>query len=259
MHSVAETFIAPNKQLSAFERLELYNRQYWYRLLDALAVDFPALREVVGPERFEALSIAYLKDHPSRSFSLRNLGSSLVRWMAEHPNQSGRRHRLALDVARIEWAFVEAFDNAEHKPLSIEQIQSLSGESCLTLQPYVQLLALDHAAIDLVLALHKRERRDPSEAGVRHEELTDASGEKLPRVSHRPIWVVAHRIENSVYYRDLIREEFLTLRAIQQGLTLGEALEAGFVGTRKPLSRWPKMVQHWFADWAEFGWICERS
>jgi hypothetical protein len=40
----------------------------------------------------------------------------------------------------------------------------------------VQLLALDHAAIDLVLALHKRERRDPSEAGVRHEELTDASG-----------------------------------------------------------------------------------
>ena len=123
----------------------------------------------------------------------------------------------------------------------------------------VRLLALDHAAIDLVLALHKREKHDSSEAGVRHEASSDASAEKLPRVSRRPTWVVAHRVENSVYYRDLMREEFLTLTAIQQGLPLGEALEAGFAGTRKPASRWPKLVQQWFADWAEFGWICENS
>ena len=62
MHAVAETFIAPNNRLTAFERLELYNRQYWYRLLDALADDFPALRAVLSPARFESLSIAYLKD-----------------------------------------------------------------------------------------------------------------------------------------------------------------------------------------------------
>jgi hypothetical protein len=258
MHAVAESFIAPNSRLSAFERLELYNRQYWYRLLDALVDDFPALRAVVGPRRFEALSIAYLGDHPSRSFSLRNLGSSLVGWMAEHSEYSGRRHWLALDVARIEWAFVEAFDNAQSKPLSTEQTRALSGESRLALQPHVRLLALDHPAVDLVLALHSRQRRDSSEAGVRHEDSGDVSATKLPRVSRRPDWVVAHRFENSVYYRSLAREEFLTLTAIQDGLPLGQALEAGFVGTRKPLSRWPKMVEQWFANWAEFGWICER-
>ncbi len=131
MHAVAEAFIAPNNRLTAFERLELYNRQYWYRLLDALADDFPALRAVLGAPRFESLSIAYLKDHPSRSFSLRNLGSSLVQWMAEHPELTGRRHRLALDIARLEWAFVEAFDNAELKPLSMEQIRGLSGSPSL--------------------------------------------------------------------------------------------------------------------------------
>lgn len=259
MHSVAGTFIAPNKQLSAFERLELYNRQYWYRLLDALAEDFPALRAVVGPKRFEALSVAYLGAHPSRSFSLRNLGSSLVSWIESHPAFSGRRHRLVIDVARIEWAFVEAFDNAEHKPLSMEQIRYLNGESRLALQPHVQLLALDHAVIDLVLALHKREKRNSSEAGVWHENSSDASGEKLPRVSRRPSWVVAHRVENSVYYRKVFREEFVTLKSIQDGRPLGAALEAGFIGSRKPQSRWAKMVEQWFADWAEFGWICERS
>jgi len=227
-------------------------------LLDALVDDFPALRAVLGPQRFESFSIAYLNDHPSRSFSLRNLGSSLVEWMAAHPEHSGRRHRLALDIARLEWAFVEAFDNAEHKPLTVERIAALKGDSQLALQPHVRLLALDHPAVDLVLALHRRQRRDSSEAGVRHEELSDAPAEKLPRVSRRAAWVVAHRIDNSVYYRSLEREEFQTLTAIQSGQALGEALEAGFVGSRKPQSRWPKMVEQWFANWAEFGWICER-
>jgi len=258
MHAAAEAFIAPNNRLSAFERLELYNRQYWYRLLDALADDFPALRAVLGPRRFESFSIAYLQEHPSRSFSLRNLGSSLVEWMAEHVEHSGWRHRLALDIARIEWAFVEAFDNGERKPLTAEQIRVLSGESRFALQPHVRLLALDHPAVDLVLALHSRQKRDSSEAGVRHDESDEATAESLPRVSRRPTWVVAHRVENSVYYRDLMREEFLTLTAIQNGQSLREALEAGFAGSRKQQSRWPKMVEEWFANWAEFGWICGR-
>src|ERR1035438_3841938 len=80
MSEVAAAFIAPNSRLTPFERLEIYNRQYWYRLLDALAEDFPALRSVVGSRAFEALSIAYLTDNPSRSFTLRNLGSNLPQW-----------------------------------------------------------------------------------------------------------------------------------------------------------------------------------
>ncbi len=43
MAEVAETFIAPNSRLTAFERLEIYNRQYWFRVLGALAEDFPAV------------------------------------------------------------------------------------------------------------------------------------------------------------------------------------------------------------------------
>ena len=48
MTAVVESFIAPNSRLSAFERLEIYNRQYWFRVLGALEEDFPALRAVVG-------------------------------------------------------------------------------------------------------------------------------------------------------------------------------------------------------------------
>ena len=45
---IAARYIKPNDRLTSFERLEIYNRQYWYRLLGALAEDFPALRAVVG-------------------------------------------------------------------------------------------------------------------------------------------------------------------------------------------------------------------
>ena len=255
MRAVAASFIAPNSKLSSFERLEIYNRQYWYRVLGALAEDFPALRAVIGARAFDALSIAYLTAHPSRSFTLRNLGSKLDDWLAANPQLAGRRHRLAMDVVRIEWGFIEAFDNAEHAPLTIEQIATLDAGSRLALQPHLCLLALSYPADDLVLSLHKREKRQTSEAGVSHYE-DDESPVKLPRLRRRPTWVAAHRIENSVYYLRLKREEFLTLSAIRQGLSLADALETGFIGSRIPVSQRAGLIQKWFGSWAELGWIC---
>src|SRR5579872_1761974 len=77
MRKEAAEFIKPNDRLTSFERLELYNKQYWFRILGALAEDFPGLQAVVGERKFDALSKAYLKECPSQSFTLRNLGSQL--------------------------------------------------------------------------------------------------------------------------------------------------------------------------------------
>ena len=254
MEEVAASFIAPNSRLTAFERLEIYNRQYWFRVLSALSDDFLALSAVVGAQAFERISVAYLCAHPSRSFSLRNLGSHLTEWLAANPGYSGRRHRLAVDVARIEWAFVEAFDSAERAPLTIEQIATLDASSKLALQPHVRLLALEYPADELVLNLHTREKRQTSEAGVRHEDSNRPAA--IPQIRRRPTWVAAHRVDLAVYYRRLEREEFRTLDAIQQGIPLAEAIATGFADSRIPEARRAKYIQRWFATWAELGWIC---
>src|SRR5271163_1829726 len=128
MAEIAGEFIAPNSRLTAFERLEIYNRQYWFRLQSAFHEDFAGLRAVVGVERFEALMNAYLAAHPSRSFTLRNLGSKLVDWLTQNPQYAGRRQALALDVVRVEWACIEAFDNAEFAPLGVEEAASVGAE-----------------------------------------------------------------------------------------------------------------------------------
>lgn len=255
MSDVAATFIAPNSRLDAFERLEIYNRQYWFRILGALAEDFPALRAVLGSARFDALSVAYLTDHPSRSFTLRNLGSKLVEWLDAHPQFTGRRHALSVDVARIEWAFIESFDGPELTPLSLAQIAALGAESQLALQPHLQLLALQYPADTLVLSLHKHEKRQTSEAGIEHDE-PDEAPLKLPNLRRRSTWLAAHRVDLSVYYRRLEREEFLMLAAIRKGKPLFEALESAFAGSRIPEARRAARVQSWFNTWAQLGWIC---
>ena len=255
MARVAASFIAPNTRLSAFDRLEIYNRQYWFRVLGALAEDFPALRSVIGSRAFDAMSVAYLNAHPNRSFTLRNLGSRLSDWLIANPHFAGRRASLAVDVVRIEWAFIEAFDGAEHEPLTIEQIGTLDGSSHLALQPHLQLVELEYPVDDLVLNLHKQEKRQTTEAGLQHDDQDHAPA-KLPALRRKPTWLAAHRVDFSVYYLRLKRGEFHTLRAISAGRPLAEAIEAGITTARVPSARRPQLVRQWFTAWAELGWIC---
>jgi hypothetical protein len=258
MDEVAGEFIRPNSRLTAFERLEIYNRQYWFRLQGTFAEDFPALSAVVGVERFEALTNAYLAAHPSRSFSLRNLGSKLLDWLTANPEYAGSRAPLALDVVRVEWACVEAFDNAEFSPLALRDIADLGADPRLGLQPHVRLLALAYPADDLVLALHQKERRESSEAGTRSEQAEPVPHKQL-RLRKRPTWLAIHRVDLSVYYRRLSQPEYLTLSALRNGLTVQQALEAGFAGQRFAIQKRISLVQEWFANWAELGWICNAD
>jgi hypothetical protein len=66
-----------------------------------------------------------------------------------------------------------------------------------------------------------------------------------------------HRVDLSVYYRRIGREEFQTLDALRSGSPLGEALAAGFAGSRIPEHKRAECVQEWFGNWAELGWICQ--
>ncbi len=53
--AVAGEIAKPNDRLTSFERLEIYNRMYWFRVLDSLFDDCPGLRAVLGDKKFIAL------------------------------------------------------------------------------------------------------------------------------------------------------------------------------------------------------------
>src|SRR6476660_10569888 len=116
--AIAEEIVKPNDRLTSVERLEIYNRVYWFRLLSSLADDFPGLREVIGQEAFDKVLHGYLTEMPSVSFTLRDLGSRLEAWLRAHPESTSPHERMAMDMVRLEWADIEAFDALERPTLS---------------------------------------------------------------------------------------------------------------------------------------------
>src|SRR5882724_3973801 len=119
---IAESFIKPNDRLTSFERLEIYNRQYWFRLRDCFYKDYSGLRAILGDKKFGRLAGAYLAKFPSRSFTLRNLGSRLAKFLEAEPRWTAPNQKLALDMARLEWAHIEAFDSEAMPLLKLEDL-----------------------------------------------------------------------------------------------------------------------------------------
>ena len=112
MEGEAAAFIKPNDRLTSFERLEIYNRQYWFRLYSSFEDDFPGLQAVLGRRQFERVMRAYLVECPSTSYTLRDLGARLHEWLRRNEELTGSRSRLAQDVVELEWAHIEAYDAA---------------------------------------------------------------------------------------------------------------------------------------------------
>jgi hypothetical protein len=254
----ADTFIKPNDRLTSFERLEIYNRQYWFRLFSSFEEDFPGLKSIVGTRRFQRLMRAYLEAHPSRSFTLRNLGSSLVTWLRENPEYIEPHTESAIAMAALEWAHIEAFDNERRAPLTSEQIASISDNSHLTLQPYLRLIPASYAVDDALLAVRDATHAAGTTASnavsihlVRH------SRSRKPR--REQIYLAIHRHDDTVYYKRLAREDYLLLEALKRGETLGEAIEAAFIDSAIPESDRPAYIQSVFHYLMQMGWLCAPS
>lgn len=253
-NTLAESYIKPNDLLSSFDRLEIYNRQYWFRVIGAVAEDFPGLLAVLGEEKFDRLVLAYLKENPSTSFTLRNLGSKLPHWLEDHSEIAPRRHDLLVDVAKLEWAYIESFDGAIFSPLSELDISGLTAESHLFLQPHLQLLDLHYPVDKLILAVH----RETPAAGVASNAASEhkhKSLKRLPVMRRSAIHLVIHRFENEVYYRRIDREAFLLLSAIQAGATIGAAVEAAFNNNVLSATKQAEKIQEYFAHAAGLGWF----
>jgi hypothetical protein len=251
----ASSFIKPNDRLSSFERLEIYNRQYWFRLFSSFEEDFPGLKSIVGSKRFEKLMRAYLEAHPSRSFTLRNLGSSLVRWLEENPQYTAPLTANAIAMAALEWAHIEAFDNERRVPLAASEAAALDDGSHLELQPYLRLLEAPSAIDDALIAV-----RDASQgAGAQASNAVSIHLVRRTRsVKPSPgrIYLAVHRFEDSVYYKRLAREDYLLLRAFEQGSTLGAAIEAAFADSNLPEEERAAHLQSSFQYLMQMGWLC---
>ena len=257
LRAVANKIIKPNDRLTSFERLEIYNRQYWFRVLSGFAEDFPGLRAVLGTRAFDKVAEAYLKDCPSTSFTMRNIGSKLEPWLRQHPKFAGPRQQLALDMVRLEWAEINAFDGKHETPLSPADLaQANPAKLRLRLQPYITLLDLHYPVDDLLLAV----RQDAEDVSVASNAMSERHKTKRVKAfaNTKPsqIFLAVHRMGEEVYFRRLEREEFAILTFLRDGKSLHAAIDAGLRPSATPATERPLLIQKWFQTWSTLGWFC---
>jgi hypothetical protein len=256
MHDVAAEIIKPNDRLSSFERLEIYNRQYWFRVLASLDEDFRGLRAIIGPRRFEAMCKAYLIECPSESFTLRNLGSRLEWWLRSHPEHLQPRAGLALDMVRLEWAEIEAFDGAAEPVLVPGDVLASDPDPRFRLQPYVQLLSVHYAVDDLLVAIRKDDSDSEMASNAVSERGKRAHLRKVTRQKPQAIFLVVHRLDDSIYFKRIEPEAFKFLKALREGKSLSIAVTQAFEGQDIQENRLLTTVQGWFENWSSLGWFC---
>lgn len=258
---MVERIIKPNDRLTSVERLEIYNRVYWFRILSSLAEDFPGLRAVIGQRGFDKLLVAYLSELPSESFTLRNLGSRLEGWLPDHLEFVPKTERIALDMVRLEWADIDVFDSAELPKVSESDLGNLGEDPVFHLQPYLRLLDLAYPVDDLLLSIRRDQGDAEPESDVASNvvvmESTPRRHKRVPLPKRKKIYLAVHRQDNVVYFKRLQPEAFALLRALQQGKPLSTAIAESVNWSNQKVEYITVRLHDWFANWASLGWFCQ--
>lgn len=254
MKKVASSFIKPNDRLTSFERLEIYNRQYWYRIKDCFFEDYPGLQAILGEDRFERLALAYLRECPSESYTLRNLGGRLVKFLEANPRWTRPLQKPARDMARLEWAHIEAFDNPAKPRWEVDSLLGADPSAIrLTLQPHLTLLQLGYELDDFLIKLKHGDGLRSEASNAITKRRTKNQRRLKRQLRPKTIFVAVHRHEDSVYYKRLQPGQFRLLSSFQSGATVAEAFETLVKFSESDVSQ----IKNWFETWAALGWFCK--
>lgn len=185
-------------------RLNVYGTAYRLRLLEALEIDFPALRATMGEAGFAGMGRAYIDACPSRHFSIRWFGRRLPQFLAAAAPWR-RRPGLAA-AATFEWTLGEAFDAEDAPRLERDTLAALPPaawhELRLRLHPSVRLLELDRNAPAWWRAWRRGRKPLPP-----------------PAASPAPIACLIWRQDLSVHFRSVTAAEAAALHGIASGET----------------------------------------
>ncbi len=210
---------------------------------------------VIGRRKFDALTRAYLTDFPSRSFSLRNLGSQLEQWLLAHRSYIEPRAELALDMVRIEWAHIEAFDSATDPLLDADDLAGIHDGSQLHLQPYLRVLRLRYPVDDLIIEVRSESGSSDSSSNNASIARKHRKARHVAAMEAEEIYLAVHRHENSVYYKRLSREDYRLLSALMAGEPIGQAIDTAFEDSKIPEDDRAPFLQSAFRTWSSLGWF----
>jgi hypothetical protein len=223
--------ILPSKMLQPIQRVGIYHGMYMLRMIEALTVDYAAVAQFLGEHAFEHLVRDYVQQFPSRSYTFNRLGDSLPEYLAA---STWKRRTFLRDLAKLELAMTQVFDEAEAEPLPADAIASIAPEEVADARiipiPALRLIALDYDANEAFQAFRDEEPIKPR---------------------RKKTWLAIHRRDYGVYRMPLTREAYVFLESLAARQTIGSAIETFHLRFR----RFPDQSElfTWFRDWSAAG------
>lgn len=185
---------------SAITRLLVYKNAYFYRLLEALEVDFPKCRTFLGAENFNALMHAYLNFYPSKYYSVNLVGERLAEFIKYH--YLIEQKALLVELVEIEWLMLQLETAQNEKLLTLAELQTIPLENwaglSLSLPTSLQAKRLDFNTMAIWAAIDAQQ--------------------KIPQpglISDRTLWIFWRR-GFTIHYMSLNQQETLVFNALQQ-------------------------------------------
>jgi hypothetical protein len=126
----------------AKRRFDVYRNNVVVGMIEALRATFPAVDRLVGAAFFGAAAKAYLDTEPPRSPLLFRYGGTFGDFLDAFPPAASVPYLG--DVARLEWARLEAFHAEDRQPVAIEVLATVPeaevGKVTFDLHPSLQLI-----------------------------------------------------------------------------------------------------------------------
>lgn len=151
--------------VSGRERLAVYNRQYWFRLLTVMQTSWPLSARLLGMFHFNLHAQRFLLQHPPAHYDLafvtRGFDAYLAHTLHEEqidlgPRYAPLRRAVLLEAATLDAAFARVFqapaqprfDPREHTPHELVQRKLVSSAAYTRVTEHWPLADLRHALRD---------------------------------------------------------------------------------------------------------------
>ncbi|HEV8051714.1 MAG TPA: putative DNA-binding domain-containing protein [Parachlamydiaceae bacterium] len=248
MEEEASEHILPSPTLRPAQRIQIYNQQYWWRLLNTLHESFPFTMRLFGYFDFNRIiGIPYLMKCPPRHWSLALLGDRLSTWCLEDYHSPDSK--LISLAAELDWAYSESFTEQALPPLTAGMLASPDDmadifEKAVYLQPYIHLFEYDY---DLFSYRVEFLKQDPEYWLHNDFPVLDRS---------RPFYYVLFRTKtNDISWKEISLGEYLILSRFQKGASINSICE--WLEDQEPAlyESAAESLQIWFHEWAQREWL----
>ncbi len=240
-----EQVILPSNEMSSVDRLQIYARAYFGRLIECLRAQFPAVRAAVGNEAFDGLAYGFLVQNPSTNYSLDLLGHSFDAFLVAtrpprlDPSQEDQPDfaDFLIELAQLERIYSDVFNGRGpemSRSLEPADFDGLSADN------FAGCRLVPHACVRLLeFRFPVHEYASAIRQGI----------EATPPVA-RPVHLVVTRRNYVVRRFEVTREQFELLSSLCRQDTVGQSLETLVAGSNRDLASLATDLQSWFREWA---------